>query len=341
MKRFLSLAAACLSWVAFPAQAQIALVFNSYEPPTSGNYKIVKAWSEEVAKVTEGRVKIQIPPGSLARPEAQWEMVTAGVADGAYFLALRLPDALRLPQVATLPLAGKNAQAAAAALWRTHKKYFEQVNEYKDVVLLGYTAAPPLFLFSRQAKPAASLADLKGKPVLVIESQAKLFRDLGAVPIVGPSTTAHEQLSSGVVEMAAAMSYNVVEGFNLGRYLTSATEIQGGLVTALFAVVLNKGKWEQIPARDRELINSVSGENFARLSGVYWDQPEAEARERWIKAGKARTVAAGAFFEQIKKAAAPYEGEWLKRAASRGVDGKAALAYFRAEVKAAGSAPKK
>lgn len=334
MKKLLMAAALGLAAVVAPVHAQVQILFNSYEPPTSGNYQVVKAWMTEVEKVTEGRVNFQIPPGTLARPEGQWELVTSRVADAAYFLTLRMEDALRLPQLVALPMMGSTGEAAAIALWRTHEKYFAKADEYKDVVLLGYTAAPPLNLFSRDKTGVKSVADLKNRTVLALPPTAKLLGALGARPIVGASATAYEQLSSGVVDMAAGMSFNVVEGFNLARYLNSMTEIPGGLITGAFAVILNKTKWEQIPKRDQDLIRSVSGENFGRLSGVYWDKPEAEARERWVKAGKEIATPTPELMKQLKAAAAPFEEIWIKKAVTRGVDGQAALKYYQEQVQA-------
>lgn len=339
MKKILMAAALSAAVVAAPLHAQVNILFNSYEPPTGGHYKVVKAWMSEVEKVTEGRVKFQVPPGSLARPEGQWELVTSGVADGAFFLTVHKDDALRLPQLAALPMQGSTAEATAVALWRTHVKFFQQANEYQDVVLLGYIAAPPSNLFSQHKEPVRTVADLKNKTVLAVRSTAKLLGSLGAQPIVGSATTAYEQLSSGVVELAASMSYAVMESFNLSRYLKSATEFPGGLFTGTFAVILNKTKWEEIPKRDKDLMLSVSGENFGRLSGIYWDKPEAEAKARWIKAKRAIAEPSAELLAQV--AAVPFEKAWIEQAASRGVDGKTALEYYRQQMQAVLAAPRK
>ena len=54
-----------------------------------------------LARVTEGRVKIEFPATSLAPPPGQWEVMTQGIADGAYIFNPFAQDRLLLPQIAS------------------------------------------------------------------------------------------------------------------------------------------------------------------------------------------------------------------------------------------------
>ena len=111
------------------AQAQIKIVFNSFAPPTFViNQGMIDVWAKNVERITEGRVKVEIPTTSLAPPPQQWEMVTQGVADGAYIFVGFAQKRLLLPQIATLPFGTPTATAQAVALWRTHKKFFEKAS---------------------------------------------------------------------------------------------------------------------------------------------------------------------------------------------------------------------
>ena len=69
--------------VSLDATAQTTILFNSYEPPAGANRRVVEAWGKDIDRVTEGRVKLQFPPSSLAPPNQQWQVVLQGVADGA------------------------------------------------------------------------------------------------------------------------------------------------------------------------------------------------------------------------------------------------------------------
>jgi TRAP-type C4-dicarboxylate transport system substrate-binding protein len=157
-------AAVAFGMVGSSAQAQIKIVFNSFAPPTFVfNQGMIDAWAKKVAQVTEGRVVVEIPATSLAPPQQQWEMVTQGVADGAYIFNGFALKRLLLPQLAHLPFATPTSEAQARALWRTQKKFFESANEYEGVQLIGYFGSPAPYLWAaNNQKPFMAIDDLKG-----------------------------------------------------------------------------------------------------------------------------------------------------------------------------------
>ena len=110
----------------------------------------------------KGASLVEIPATSLAPPQQQWEMVTQGVADGAYIFNAFAQKRLLLPQIAHLPFGTPSATAQGIALWRTHKKFFEAANEYEGVVFLGYFGSPAAHLWSMDKdKPIVAANDLK------------------------------------------------------------------------------------------------------------------------------------------------------------------------------------
>ncbi len=62
--------AALIAALPLASQAQNnTLLFNSIYPPQNAFTKmIVKPWAEKIAQVTEGRVKVDVAPSSLAAP---------------------------------------------------------------------------------------------------------------------------------------------------------------------------------------------------------------------------------------------------------------------------------
>ncbi|MBA1147744.1 TRAP transporter substrate-binding protein DctP [Ectothiorhodospiraceae bacterium WFHF3C12] len=315
------------------AQAEVTILFNSYEPPHGGMPKSLQPWMDEVEEVTDGRVKFRVPPSTLGPPPQQLQLVTGGVADGAYVLNTWMRNHWKLPQLAELPLLGGSAEASAVALWRTYQKYFKQAEEYKDVVLLGYCAAVPTTVFNLEEEPVTSVSQLEGQRVFSPDSLAEPLGELGAAAVTGPVVKAHNQLSKGVVDLAAGFSFFIADAYNAMPYLNAATEIPGGLWTPTFSVFLSKSAWNRIPPKDQELIRSVSGERLARHCG-YWDEQEAKSREKFVGDGRAVEAASPQMMESIREVAAPMRQAWLEAAESRGVDGEAALTYFREQLEA-------
>ncbi len=274
-----------------------------------------------------------MPPTSLAPPPRQWELVTQGVADGAYIFNAWMQNQLLLPQLAHLPFLGGTSEATAVALWRTHKQFFEKADEYKEVVLLGYCAGPATFLFGLGDKPITSVDDIRGKKMFAPANLAKSYQQLGAAVVVGPVVQIHDQVSKGIVDAAAGLSYHPADGFNALPYLKTATEFPGGAFAPTFSIFLNKAKWAQIPKPDQDKIMSVSGEKLARAC-AYWDTLEKQSFEKFEKAGKRRVTAPPELLEALRKAWAPLEDAWFQDAAKRGVDGRAAMAFYRQQIQA-------
>jgi len=331
----ISLAAALVvGLMASAAQAEVKIVFNSFAPPNFViNQGMIDVWAKNVERVTEGRVKVEIPATSLAPPPQQWEMVTQGVADGAYIFLGFAQKRLLLPQIATLPFGTPSATAQAVALWRTHKKFFEKANESEGVVLIGYFGSPAAYLWSSD-KPIAAVGDLKDvKTWSLPGDQARALGALGAVIVPGPAVRSYEIISKGIVQAWGGHNFDGSASFNVTQYAKAVTIVPGGIGAAAFAVFLNKAKWDSIPKRDQDLIMSVSGEEIAKLTKV-WDNREAAALARAKQEGRlVITAASDQLMADLRKSWAFLPDEWAANAATRKVDGKAALKYYLDTVK--------
>jgi TRAP-type C4-dicarboxylate transport system substrate-binding protein len=317
------------------AQAQVKLVFNSFAPPNFViNQGMIDVWAKNVERVTEGRVKVEIPSTTLAPPQQQWEMVTQGVADGAYIFNAFAQKRLLLPQLAHLPFFTPSAVAQGVALWRTHKKYFEVANEHEGVVFLGYFGSPAGHIWSMTDKPIAAVGDLNNvKTWSLPGDQARALGKLGAVIVPGPAVRSYEIISKGIVDAFGSHSFDSAYSFNVAQFAKSITVINGGMGAASFSVFLNKAKWDTIPKRDQDLILSISGEELARLAKV-WDEREAASVNRMKSEGKIKILnASDALMAELRKQWAFLEDEWIANAKTRNVDGKAALKYYTDMVK--------
>ncbi|MGD9942147.1 MAG: ABC transporter substrate-binding protein, partial [Burkholderiaceae bacterium] len=110
-------------------------------------------------------------------------------------------------------------------------------------------------------------------------------------------------------------------------------EIPGRMNASSFSVFLNQAKWNSISTKDREAILSISGERLARHSRA-WDVVEEQSRTKFIADGKKVHAAAPEFVAALEKAWGFAADEWVAEASKLGVDGKAALQYFREQARA-------
>src|SRR5690606_7727032 len=140
-------------------------------------------------------------------------------------------------------------------------------------------------------------------------------------------------ISKGIVQAWGSHNYDGASSFNVTQFAASVTHIPGGMGSASFSIFMNKDKWASIPKKDQDLIMSISGEELAKLTKV-WDEREVRARARLKAEGKLQMLeASDAFLEDLRRQWAFLEDEWVANANSRKIDGKAALQFYKDQVK--------
>ena len=310
------------------AHAAETILYNTFAPPKHViNAGLVHPWLRDFEKATEGRVKVRIPAKNLAPPPRQFDVVTQGIADGAYifnaFLAKRVP----LVQLSIQPLIQSTAEANAVALWRTYKKFFEPKNQYKGVVLLGFFSGTGGNIASL-GDPIRTVDDLKKLKVWSLPATpAKALKVLGVTVVPGPAVRIYPIVSKGTVDAFSGLSIADAFRFKVAQFAKSFTKIEGNIFAPSFSAFVNTAKWNKISKKDRDAIRNISGEALARRSRV-WDLDDAPAEEKFKSAGKPIIQASPAMMQDLRKAWAPIKDEWIAQADKLGVDGKAAYAYF-------------
>jgi len=322
----------CLGMGLGTAQAQQQkLLMNTFiginHPITT---QVLRPWVSDIAKATEGRVVIDIAPTSLSAPPQQLDGVVKGVFDIAYQFHGFLAPKVKLTNVAHLPFVNTTAKGSSVALWRTYEKFFAAANELPDVQVLGFFVGAPGPIFPMK-NPINTLSDLKGTKMYALPGvPARLFEAAGAGVVAAPAVRSHEIISGGTVDSFAGYSVMDAEAFKTLQYAKEVIDLPGHLTVPAFAFFMNKKKWNAISAKDREAIMKLSGESFAQRFVAYDNvderlRAESKARGLVIRSASPQLVA------ELKKLAEPLEAAWLADAASLGVDGKAALAFFKEE----------
>jgi TRAP-type C4-dicarboxylate transport system substrate-binding protein len=313
------------------AQAQTTLTYSSWVPPTH-HISIWQAnWGKEVEKATGGRVKFQGLPKAPAAPPGTFDAVRDGLVDLSFVTASYTPARHILPLMAELPGAGETAVANSVAYSRIHWKRFHKVGEYKGVKLLGVWTHGPGQMFTK--KPINTLNDFKN---LKIRSgggvSEQIVTALGATPFFKPAGESYELLKSGVADGIFFPVESIVS-FKLETVLGQATLFPGGLYSSSFGFFMNEDKWNKLPQQDRQAIEKIAYEYVARSAGQSWDTADVKGMEALKKSDVKIVQAKGALLEEARKLSAPVVDDWIKKASAKGVDAKAALAEFRAELK--------
>lgn len=310
------------------------LVFNSFvQPKHPLNVLVLHPWAADVEKATQGRVKITIPPTTAAPPPQVIDATRKSIVDGGYVFNGFVANQFKMVQLAHLPWGNGSTEAMSVALWRTHEKFFAKVGEYKDVQLVGLFTLPPGEIYSLKA-PITSVKDLAGVKVWALPgTAARAMEALKAGVTSSPAVRSHEVISAGTVDAFIGTSVSDNRAFNTLQYAKSITDVPGKLNSPSFSMVFNKKKWDGLAAADREAITKLTGEHIARRFAAI-DKAEREAWTEATDKMKIQVVKASPeFVADLKKATQFLEDEWVKQADAAGVDGKAALKFYRDTVR--------
>lgn len=311
------------------AQAETVLTFNFYLPKASPFWKgMYGPFVKQVEEESAGRIKIVTPAATLAPPERQWEMIESGVADIAHTVNALQRQRIKLMQIAGLPFTARTAEAGSIALWRTYKRYFEAANEYKGVKLLMAWVIGDDDFQSRETA-ITTIADLKGMKLRVNPGQqTDTAKALDAIPVTAPVTKFFEMIAGGVVDATVnAPSSAVTMGF--ARYIKHNTYFDIGYARTGFSLLMNEDSWRKLAAEDRKVIESKIYEPMAANAGRVFDANQKFGRSALAKQGTVLHRASPELTAEFRKRLAFLEDDWLEDAKSRGVDGPAALAYFK------------
>ncbi|MEZ5537157.1 MAG: TRAP transporter substrate-binding protein [Thiolinea sp.] len=309
------------------------LTFSAWVPPAHPIVaNMITPWIEDVKQATEGRVEIKLLAKALGAPPAHYDLARDGTADMTFGVHGYTPGRFALTKIVEFPFTGDSAEAISVAYWKVHEKYLAKADEHSGVKLLGVFSHGPgeIHNSKRDVKSVADLADMKirvGGGVVNDVADA-----LGVTALLQPASKNYELLSNGVAD-GTFLPMESIPSFKLAELVKHTTMIPGGLYNTSFFLVANKERFEALSAEDQAAIEKVSGEAFAKLAGKAWDEADAGGLKAVQDAGNTLTTADEAFIKELQEKTAHIEGEWLKVAEEKGVDGAAALAELRQLVK--------
>jgi len=309
------------------------LTVSSWLPPTHAVVAdFLVPWGEEISKATDGRVTLRILPKPVTNPPGHFDAVRDGLVDISFISHAYYPGRFQLTKFAVLPFSGNTAESRSVAAWDTYEKYLLKADEHKGVKLLGMYAHGPGIVFTN-GKSIEKIDDFSGLKIRVGGGMAAdVAKALGVSPIAKPAPESYELLSTGVVDGVFFPAESLVS-FKLDSVIKNATTFPGGLYSDTHAVIMNEDAFAKLSKQDQEALTQLSGKHLAHLAGQAWDKHDAVAKQV-MNGGEIKLVQADdALIQAVRERTEDFEKIWLDNAAAKGIDGPAALASFRAEIK--------
>lgn len=249
---------------------KITLNYANFPPAPTFPCVQMERWKTEVEKRTGGKVEIKtFPGGTLLEAKDMMDGVIAGQADIGCLCMAYQPGRFAVTNALALPLGIKDAKTGSKMLWELYKKY--NPAEFKEVkVLTMFTTAPSNIM---SQKPIRTLADVKGKSLRASGGAGEILQAWGADMAGMPMSATPEALQKGTVQ-GLFSSLEVMKDFKFAELCKYVTMTDTSVYP--FAVVMNKAKYDALPADVKKVFNDLEEEQM-NWTGEYMDKHVAEA----------------------------------------------------------------
>lgn len=321
---FMGTAAAGMGVLAAPATLRAQTVnlrlhhFNS--PLSIAHTEFLVPWTERLAEATDGALQIQIFPAMQlgGSPGDLYGQARDGVVDMIWTIPGYTANRFTLTEVFELPFVAASATRTAPAVHEFAKRHMGE--EYDDTHPILFHTHAPGQLHTR-GKAVRTLDDVEGmqlrgpsRPI------TEAIRVMGGVPVGMPVPAVTEAISRGVVD-GAALPWTITRPIRLHEVTDYHTVLD--FYAAVFGMVMNKDRWENLPSELQQAINEAASEEFVRDLGRLWDGDEEQGRVLAVEAGNEIIDVPQDERDRFREACQPVIDNWIATVDDMGMDGEA------------------
>lgn len=291
---------------------------------------IIDVWADKVEAASGNRIKInRFPSMQLGgKPPQLIDQVLDGAIDMTWNVVGYTPGRFPSTEVFELPFIVNDARAASAAFWTMMKEHMENT-EFKSVKVLGTWVHGPGMIHT--SRPVVTPSDLGGMKIRGGSRQVNaLLNQLGATPVGMPVPAVPEALSKGVID-GTTIPWEVTRALKVPELVQNHTEFTGPMLyTITFVLVMNKDKFNDLPADLQKVMDDNSGMNFSVFAGGTQSDADGPSRQLAVDRGNNIITLDAAQSAVWAAAAAPVYDTWLAEMKDRGIDGQALIDQAKA-----------
>ncbi len=331
MKKLISLAvsffvcATMFAGVCYGAEKVIKLEFASFLPAQDPNTVLLQEYSKEIEKRTNGRVTITLHPGAtLLSMNQTYDSVVSGIADIGHGLFGSTPGRFPMMELLDMPTGVKTAYTNTRLL-KDYTNRFKP-KELQDVKVLFFWSSPPVYIHSK--KPIRNLEDLKGKKIRITGGpMVAALQLLGAVPVMVPTVDIYDSASKGIIDGAYVAQTGLIS-FKWNEVFFCTVQNNRTAMFGLQFVVMNKDRWNSLPADVQQIVDKASEEYAIKLAKA-WDKLDEDIM-RQLKASK-HTITTLSDSEDERFT--PVYDTYIKQKSEKGLPAADAVKFVREWVK--------
>ncbi|MEM7470243.1 MAG: hypothetical protein AAF340_02755 [Pseudomonadota bacterium] len=310
----------------------LVLTFNrASAPPFIINSGIIDGYLADITEATDGRVTFADPEVVNRDHGAQFELVTSGAVDGAYVLNSTIAESHPLLQLPMMPMFGGSAEQTAVSMWRLHDAFLSKTDYFSEAELLGFVAAPAAHIWRDGSLPVMPGENVAYKNAY----HSPYFHGLDTR---GPAVMRAEFAERAATLNNEPQTYFMAHGAALAVGLwkeggnVSVMEVDNGLYTPTFSVILSDEAWAKIEPADQAAIRALSGEALASRSAA-WDGFDNAFRSKMLDLGLKFEKADRALLDDLWLSHVSDLNDWVAKVEARGVSGTAALNAYLSDLR--------
>ena len=308
-----------------PAQAQeVTLRVHTFMPPVANPMKhFLLPWAEKVGKDSDGRIKVQVFPAMQlgGNPAQLLQQVRDGVVDIIWTLPGFTPGVIVKDEVFELPFLHRDTRSTVLAL-----QDFIDMHMQKELapfhVLQVHAHAGTLFMTKSAIN---TVEDFKGLKLRTpSRTSAWIVEAIGGSPLQVALPELAPMLSKGTVS-GAVLTYEIAPAVKMQDLVDQFTTFAGPqprMGTTVFMFLMNKQKYESLPADLKKVIDANSGRNLAPFAIKVWDMIDDDGLKVMHTKPKNKFVTlSAAETEKFKKLVQPVFGRFKDEVDKSGSDG--------------------
>lgn len=329
--RKVTLVAALVAALPGAALAQeVNLSFAHWLPATHPLHTTgFEPWVQSIEEASGGRINIDMfPAQQLGAAADHYDMARDGIADIAWINPGYQPGRFPVIAVGELPLTVQNAKGGSRALDEWYAEYAPE--EMADVYVCNVHMHDPGTFHSKV--PVRVPSDISGRNVRPAHAtMARFVSQLGGASVQVSAPEAREAIARGAADMIT-FPWESIYIFGIDQEVSHHLDTK--LYATTFAVVMNQGMVDSLPADLRQIIDDHCTPEWAERMASGWADVEAAGRQKMADDPN-RTLYAPtpAELAEWKAAAEPLVAEWKAAVAERGLDADAVYDAYIAKLR--------
>jgi TRAP-type C4-dicarboxylate transport system substrate-binding protein len=322
---------------AFAADKEVDLRLSLWVPPAHPLTQSAKEWADDIAKASNGTIKITIfPSQQLGKAFDHYDMARDDIADITYVNPGYQPGRFPIIAIGQMPFMFGDARKGTAALDSWYRKYAP--TEMKDTHFCFAFIHDPGALHSTRKKIVMP-EDLRGMKVRPAQSTiAELVTRLGGTNVQASAPEAREVLERGVAD-AITFPWGSLYLFGIDKVVKH--DMDAPLYTTVFTFSMNKDKYESLsPAQKKVMDDHCTTDWAVKIAGP-WGDFESAGRDK-MRADPAHHDVYKLTPDQTaawRATVKPLEASWAKAVKQAGADPDAALTELKVSIAKYGASP--